>query len=55
MPWLKRIVPTKNAAFYFCGPVPFMKSVYRMLKEWGIPGQDMHYEFFGPAGVLESA
>ncbi|WP_256759375.1 NO-inducible flavohemoprotein [Cohnella sp. WQ 127256] len=52
--WLQSVVPTSNASFYFCGPVPFMKAVYGLLKEWGIPAQDIHYEFFGPAGSLEA-
>ncbi|MBJ6362374.1 NO-inducible flavohemoprotein [Paenibacillus sp. GCM10012307] len=52
--WLKEIIPVKDAAFYFCGPVPFMKAVYGYLKEWGIPAADIHYEFFGPAGDLDA-
>jgi len=55
LPWLQIIAPTKDACFYFCGPVPFMKAVYRMLKEWGVAEEDARYEFFGPAGSLASA
>ena len=55
LPWLRRVAPTREASFYFCGPVPFMKAVYRALKEWGVPASDIHYEFFGPSGSLESA
>ncbi|MBA2942824.1 NO-inducible flavohemoprotein [Paenibacillus sp. CGMCC 1.16610] len=50
--WLKSIVPTSAASFYFCGPVPFMKAVNNALREWGIPEEDRHFEFFGPAGSL---
>lgn len=53
LPWLKTIVPSNQADFYFCGPVPFMKSLYRDLKEWGVPAENIHFEFFGPAGQLE--
>ncbi|NRF92646.1 NO-inducible flavohemoprotein [Paenibacillus frigoriresistens] len=52
LPWLQSIVPTVEASFYFCGPVPFMKAVNQMLREWGVPDSDRHYEFFGPAGTL---
>lgn len=54
-PWLKTIVPTKDASFYFCGPVPFMKNMNSVLKVWGIPATNIHYEFFGPAVRLEDA
>lgn len=53
--WLQRIVPTKDAAFYFCGPVPFMKAVNGALRDWGVEASDIHFEFFGPAGTLEDA
>ncbi len=53
--WLQSLVPTADACFYFCGPVPFMKVIYRMLQEWGVADEDARYEFFGPAGSLASA
>ncbi len=53
--WLQTIIPSKDAGFYFCGPVPFMRAVNGLLKEWEIPQSDIRYEFFGPAGSLESA
>lgn len=53
LPWLKRVVPAEEASYYFCGPVPFMKTVSSILKEWGVAAADIHYEFFGPAGSLE--
>ncbi|NOU91594.1 NO-inducible flavohemoprotein [Paenibacillus sp. LMG 31460] len=52
LPWLQSIIPTAEASFYFCGPVPFMKAVNHALREWGVPDTDRHYEFFGPAGTL---
>ncbi|AZN38672.1 NO-inducible flavohemoprotein [Paenibacillus albus] len=55
LPWLKKVIPTTNAAFYFCGPVPFMRTVNGLLKELGVNSADIHYEFFGPAGSLETA
>jgi len=54
LPWLQSITPGPSASFYFCGPVPFMKVVYSALKEWGVKSEDIHYEFFGPAGSLDA-
>ncbi len=51
--WLQSIVPSKTADFYFCGPVPFMKAINSALKKWGVPSENIHYEFFGPMGDLE--
>lgn len=53
LPWMKTVIPTTDALFYFCGPVPFMKTVNGALKSWGIPASDIHYEFFGPSGSLD--
>ncbi|BBI36682.1 NO-inducible flavohemoprotein [Cohnella abietis] len=53
LPWLQKIIPTKEASFYFCGPVQFMKTLYSSLKEWNVAAADIHYEFFGPSGSLE--
>ncbi|QQQ53030.1 NO-inducible flavohemoprotein [Pseudomonas syringae] len=37
---------------YFLGPQPFMAFMKRALHELGVPDQQSHYEFFGPAQVL---
>ncbi|MBB5325875.1 nitric oxide dioxygenase [Anoxybacillus tepidamans] len=50
--WIQSVVQDQHADFYFCGPLPFMKTVYHALKEWGVPEENIHYEFFGPAGDL---
>ncbi|WP_410514645.1 NO-inducible flavohemoprotein [Paenibacillus sp. BR2-3] len=55
LPWLASKLPSKEAAFYFCGPVPFMNAVNSALSNWDIPGSDIHYEFFGPAAALEGS
>lgn len=52
LPWLQGKIPSKDASFYFCGPLPFMKAVNSALSEWGVPGSDIHFEFFGPAAAL---
>ncbi|MBB6674561.1 NO-inducible flavohemoprotein [Cohnella nanjingensis] len=53
--WLQSIVPDRNASYYYCGPLPFMRTVSRLLRKWEIPAADMHYEFFGPAARLSDA
>ncbi|WP_391560416.1 NO-inducible flavohemoprotein [Robertmurraya sp.] len=53
--WLKSILPSNQADFYFCGPIPFMKVIYSALKEWGVQADQIHFEFFGPADVLEDS
>lgn len=47
--WLKSVLPTNDAAFYFCGPKGFMRAMYRNLKQLGVAGEDIHFEIFGPA------
>lgn len=37
---------------YFLGPKPFMAQVKKLLRELGVPEQQSHYEFFGPAAEL---
>ncbi|MNQ36077.1 Flavohemoprotein [compost metagenome] len=39
---------------YFLGPKPFMAQVKQHLRELGVPEQQSHYEFFGPASSLEA-
>lgn len=51
--WLKEKITIKDADFYFCGPVPFMKAINLSLKELGVNEERIHFEFFGPMGNLE--
>jgi nitric oxide dioxygenase len=50
--YLKQILPSNDAEFYFCGPEPFMKAVNKALIQWEIPEEQIHYEFFGSFGNL---
>jgi nitric oxide dioxygenase len=51
--WLQDVLPlSKDAEYYFCGPVPFMKAVYHALLDIGISEDRIHFEFFGPASDL---
>jgi ferredoxin-NADP reductase len=50
---LKELLPNKEFDFYLCGPTPFMQSLFNGLIDWGISGDKIHYEFFGPASALK--
>ena len=50
---IETLVPEKDADYYFCGPKPFMVSIYHQLLEWGIPASQVHFEFFGPRQDLD--
>ncbi|GAB3798976.1 NO-inducible flavohemoprotein [Virgibacillus kimchii] len=47
--WLQSIIPTNDAAFYFCGPKGFMRAAYQNLRKLDVADTDIHYEVFGPA------
>jgi len=47
----KRVLPSSNYEYYFCGPPPMMNSLFEGLREWGVPENDINYEAFGPATV----
>ncbi|WHY02925.1 NO-inducible flavohemoprotein [Neobacillus sp. DY30] len=53
--WLAKNIPTVDADFYFCGPVPFMKSINTSLRNLGVAEERIHFEFFGPKGSLEES
>lgn len=50
---IERLVPERDADYYFCGPKAFMVNMYHQLLEWGIPAAQVHFEFFGPRQELE--
>ncbi len=51
---LTRLLAAVDHDIYMCGPPPFMKAVYGLLRARGIPKERIAYEFFGPATVLEA-
>ncbi|MDR6850320.1 2Fe-2S iron-sulfur cluster-binding protein [Sphingomonas sp. BE137] len=51
---LRRILPHGQHHFYVCGPPPMMASLVPALRDWGVAGDAVHYEAFGPASI-ESA
>lgn len=44
----------ENTEVYVCGPAPFMENVISIARELGLPGDQIHFEFFGPAMSLEA-
>jgi hypothetical protein len=46
---LRRTLPARRHKSYVCGPPPMMASLLPALEAWGIPGDDIHHEAFGPA------
>lgn len=50
--WLKTIIPTVEADFYFCGPIPFMNAINEALLNLGVKEENIHFEFFGPKAEL---
>lgn len=53
--YIEGLLPSRDADYYFCGPQPFMVSIYHDLIKWGIPASQVHFEFFGPRQELERA
>jgi nitric oxide dioxygenase len=43
---------SRDVDAYFLGPQPFMRAVKQYLRELGVPEQQTHHEFFGPAAAL---
>lgn len=50
---LQALLPLDDYDFYVCGPGAFMQANWRILRGLGVDKQRIHYEFFGPATVLE--
>ncbi|HLM04727.1 MAG TPA: globin domain-containing protein [Blastococcus sp.] len=38
----------EGAAYYLCGPLPFMQGIRSALIQRGVPARDIQYEVFGP-------
>lgn len=53
--WLESVLPHKDCQYYFCGPQPFLQAVHAILKQWHVPDNQIHYEFFGPEGEIEQS
>ncbi|HEX4765165.1 MAG TPA: FAD-binding oxidoreductase, partial [Lichenihabitans sp.] len=51
---LQDVLPLDDYDVYMCGPPPFMKALYPVLRSLGVPKHRIAFEFFGPATVLEA-
>lgn len=47
--WMKTNIRNKNAHFYVCGPIPFMRATIDLLEKLEVNDKNIHYEFFGPS------
>lgn len=52
---IKRLLPSNNYDFYFCGPPGMMEALHSDLTAWGVPSDRLHFEAFGPATVSKAA
>jgi hypothetical protein len=48
---LQKVLPSNNYEFFLCGPASMMESLFKGLKEWGVPEEKIFFEAFGPASV----
>lgn len=48
---LRRFLAPGPHHFYICGPPPMMASLVPALRDWGVAGEAVHYEAFGPASI----
>lgn len=51
---LQALLPIDDYEVYLCGPPPFMQANWNLLRSLGVARERIHYEFFGPATVLEA-
>jgi nitric oxide dioxygenase len=51
----QRLPADRDVDLYFLGPKPFMRSVFRIARELGIPPEQVKFEFFGPLEDLAAA
>jgi ferredoxin-NADP reductase/MOSC domain-containing protein YiiM len=49
---LEQVLPGLGGDFYVCGPLPFMADIVSGLLDRQVPGDCVHYEFFGAATSL---
>lgn len=50
---LQTLLPLDDYDCYLCGPRPFMQANWRLLRSLGVAKHRIHYEFFGPATILD--
>jgi ferredoxin-NADP reductase/MOSC domain-containing protein YiiM len=48
---LRELLPASYYDYYLCGPARMMQSLVEGLGAWGVPGDRIHTEAFGPAAI----
>ncbi|WP_321795957.1 2Fe-2S iron-sulfur cluster-binding protein [Caballeronia sp. J97] len=51
---LQALLPLDNYEVYLCGPPAFMQANWSLLRSLGVARERIHYEFFGPATVIDA-
>jgi uncharacterized protein len=51
---LQALLPLDDYEVYLCGPPPFMQANWSLLRSLGVARERIHYEFFGPATVIDA-
>ncbi len=51
---MQKELPSNNYVYHICGPPPMMQAVTADLEAWGVPGDDVRTEAFGPASVKKT-
>ena len=49
---LERIGVSKGSDFYLCGPPSFLQNMREGLRNWGVPGGNVHAEIFGSLDAI---
>ncbi len=52
VPLIEQLGVPRTAHFHLCGPPAFLKDFRTALGDWGIPGNQLHSESFGPGESL---
>ena len=52
---LKKVLPSKNYEFYFCGPPKMMGDFHKGLGAWGVPEDSLHFEAFNSNAIKSIA
>lgn len=55
MKLLKKVLPSKNFEFYFCGPPKMMENLDNGLGNWGVPENKIHFEAFNSVAINKLA
>ena len=48
---LRNTLKLMRYQFYICGPGAMMQSMVTGLQDWGVQGEDIYYEAFGPSSI----